>query len=147
MYPTEINKIDISYKKFKNLGMKIDYDSSFIVYKFYINNKFKLTDLGIIVLKTATENGEIEVIRYLVENGLDIHAYNNYLVEFAIGHRNLDIFTFLVEKNSCETYQKVLLNNASIYNYLDGVKHMVEFVDTKSVNSKISGGKWCYYKC
>jgi ankyrin repeat protein len=131
MQSTNVNKVEISNKKFKNLGMKIDYDSSFLVYKFYIENKFKLTDLGIIVVKTAAETGNIEVIRYLLENGIDIHAYNDYLICSAIGRKNLDLFKFLVEKNPCETYQKALLNNSAIYNYLDGVKHMVELFDIR----------------
>jgi len=48
----------------------------------------------------ASENGHLEVVKFLVEKGADIHANDDYALQLASGNGHLEVVKFLVEKGA-----------------------------------------------
>ena len=48
----------------------------------------------------ASENGHLEVVRYLVEQGANIHANNDYAIRWASENGHLEVVRYLVEKGA-----------------------------------------------
>jgi ankyrin repeat protein len=59
-------------------------------------------------LQWAAGNGHLDVVRYLVENGADIHADNDLALRYTAGNGHLDVVRFLVENEADASY---LLDN------------------------------------
>ena len=56
----------------------------------------------------AATNGNLKIIKYLVEQGADIHADNDYALRLASSYGKLEIIKYLVEKGS-----NIYMNNNS----------------------------------
>jgi ankyrin repeat protein len=59
-------------------------------------------------LAEAAINGHLDVVRFLIENGADIHANDDYALRYAAGNRHLGDIRFLIENGADMSY---LLDN------------------------------------
>ena len=55
---------------------------------------------GDCALCNSVERGHLEVVKYLVERGVDIHQDDDYALSLAVTHRHLGIVKFLVENGA-----------------------------------------------
>ena len=46
-------------------------------------------------LRWASENGHLEVVKLLLENGANVHAYNDYALRLASEYGHLDVVKYL----------------------------------------------------
>ena len=78
-------------------------------------------------LISASECGNLEVVKYLVEMRADITAKNNEAVRFAIENAHLPVLKYLVEHGADMNVQdNCALRWASYYGHLSVVKYLVE---------------------
>lgn len=55
---------------------------------------------GPLELKTACRNGDLDLVKFLIEHGVDIQSNNNDILEAAFEGNNIDIIKFLIEKGA-----------------------------------------------
>lgn len=87
------------------------------------------TYLGISPIVIAVATGNLDIIKYLVEHGADIHIAHDFPLREASERGYLDIVKYLVEKganiNDVDIYTKPL-SLASENGHLDVIKYLVE---------------------
>lgn len=89
---------------------------------------------GITVLHCAAENGDTEVVRFLIEHGADISAEDIVLsrsaIHFAAENGNLDCIKYLTEKEANlldqDIYGATALDYAARSGHLEAVKYLVD---------------------
>ena len=75
----------------------------------------------------ASENGDLDNIKYLVENGANIHAQDDYVLRYSSRYGYLDIVKCLVENGAnIHTQDDCALRWSIQGGYLDIVKYLVE---------------------
>ncbi|AQN68743.1 ankyrin repeat protein [Saudi moumouvirus] len=90
---------------------------------------------GECVLKCASSSGELEVVKYLVENGIDIHADNDSALALASDRGHLEVVKYLVESGAnIHADKDYALRWASRCGYLDVVQYLVE--NGANINAK-----------
>ena len=110
------------------------------VLKYLVENKkinIRTNDYSLILLRSITYN-KFNKVKFLVENGTDIHINNDEPLMTAITYGHLDIVKVLV-KNGADIHvdNDLPLINASGYGYLNIVKVLVENgANVKAQNSK-----------
>jgi ankyrin repeat protein len=71
----------------------------------------------------AVNGGFYDIVRYLVENGANVHGDNNGALHMAIDRGHLDIVKYLVDNgadiDNWARYIANYYNNADIIRYLD----------------------------
>jgi ankyrin repeat protein len=78
-------------------------------------------------LNGASENGHLEVVKYLVEAGADIHNSDEFPLRLAIYNGHLEIVKYLIELGAdIHIYEDFALRIASRDGYLEIVKYLVE---------------------
>ena len=88
---------------------------------------------GMTALHFAAQNGDTEVVKYLIENGADIHAQDTILsrsaIHFAAENGNLDCVKYIAEQKGDlldkDLYGATALHYAAKSNRLDVVKFLV----------------------
>jgi len=75
-------------------------------------------------LEWAANNGHLEVVKYLVLNGADIHARNNGAIEWAAYNGHLEIVKYLVLEGA-NIRTSYALDNAVIRGNIEVVKFLV----------------------
>ncbi len=96
----------------------------------YINEDYSLTLNNQLIndsFKSACRNDHLNVVKYLVEKGADIHVNNEIALRNAIYYGNIDVIKFLVE-NGANIH---ILNNQPLVDscsdgYLVVVKYLIE---------------------
>ena len=91
--------------------------------------KFITDDNGYLVLWWASENGHLEVVKYLVEKcGADVRVDNDYAVRGASQNGRLEMVKYLVEKCGADvkTCNNYAVQFASANGHLEVVKYLVE---------------------
>lgn len=87
------------------------------------------TYLGNYPIVIAADIGNLDIVKYLVEHGADIHIAHDVSLRTASEHGYLDIVKYLVEKganiNDVDIYTKPL-SSASENGHLDVMKFLVE---------------------
>ena len=79
------------------------------------------------LLYTAAGEGELEIIKYLVSKGLDIHYENNYAFQEASEKGHLEIVKYLLEHGAdIHADDDYALIFASVCGHLEVVKYLVE---------------------
>lgn len=89
---------------------------------------------GLTALHYAAENGDTDVVKYLVDNGADVKAQDTLLsrstIHFAAENGNLDCIKFLTEKGADlqdkDSFGATALHYAAKRNHLDVVKYLVD---------------------
>ncbi len=78
-------------------------------------------------LRFASIHGHLEVIKYLVEHGADIHAEDDYALRLAGLNGHLDILKYLVEHDAdIHADDDAALGWASLKGHLEVIKYLVE---------------------
>jgi len=74
-----------------------------------------------------SKKGNLDIVKYLVENGADIHAYDDYALKWSARNGHLDVVKYLLEKgaNIHADNDSVLIDSA-YYGRLDVVKYLLE---------------------
>lgn len=65
-----------------------------------ILDDFLVDNKNIIIILNLADHGHLEIVNFLVENGADLSARDNYAVEWASGNGHLEIVKFLIEKDT-----------------------------------------------
>lgn len=67
-------------------------------------------DLGYSLLHLAAGWGRVDVVRWLIKNGLDVNAHNNYLgktvLHFAVVGGNLEVVRLVLESGAIPTIRE-----------------------------------------
>jgi ankyrin repeat protein len=89
------------------------------------------------VLYIAAVNGSLNVIKYIVSIGADIHVQDDYAVRWASAHGHLDVVKYLVSVGSdIHAHCEYAFRLASAQGYLDVVKYLVSLgVDIRAQDS------------
>lgn len=89
----------------------------------------KTSDSRIIerVLSNACFNGKIEIAKYLIELGTNIHSNDNAPLRFSSRSGHLELVKILIKKGAdIHADNNYALRWASIYNHLEIIKFLVE---------------------
>ena len=86
-------------------------------------------------LKWASSNGHLEVVKFLVEKGANVHADDNYALGWASENGHLDVVKFLVEKGAdVNADNNCALRWASKNGHLDMVNY-IKYLIKKDTNA------------
>ena len=78
-------------------------------------------------LCSASENGHLDTVKYLIENGADVTAQDNEAVMWASYKNHLDVIEYLVKNGADVTAQdNCAIRVASYKGHLKMVKYLVE---------------------
>ena len=78
-------------------------------------------------MKLLGDKWNLDIIKYLVENGANIHTEKNYLLKAAAENGYLEIVKFLVEKGAnIHAGDDYVLKSAAYNGHLEMVKYFVE---------------------
>jgi hypothetical protein len=109
--------------------MKEDYNFDYISgdfklqYELLKDYKFSRYQL----LKKASEYGELELVKYALKRGADIHATNDYSIIHAVDRGNFDVVKYLVENGADINARNNLPLKYAVENgYLNITKYIVE---------------------
>jgi ankyrin repeat protein len=78
------------------------------VARFLVENGADIHTDNDLALRWSAEYGYLDVVQFLVENGADIHADNDYALQWAARNGHLDVVRFLAENGADTSY---LLND------------------------------------
>ena len=88
-----------------------------------LNNKISSNDKLII----SATYGLLKIVKYLVDNGADIHAKDDLVLQVAIENGHLEIVQYLVSKGvNIHVYYDLALQWAARNGHLDIVKYLVD---------------------
>jgi len=79
------------------------------------------------IFRLACKNGYLDIIEYLVENGVDIHLDDEYALHWASCNGHLNVVEYLVKNGACvcsDNNRAIIL--ASDSGHLDVVQYLVE---------------------
>ncbi|PVZ97362.1 hypothetical protein BB558_006656 [Smittium angustum] len=80
-----------------------------------------------IALKNAIENGQIDILKYIVEKGTDINAANQECLIIACEKGQIDILKYLIEKGAdVHAASKGCLNSVIENGQIDILKYLIE---------------------
>ena len=90
-------------------------------------------------LRSVSFNGHLEIVKYLVELGADVHTYNDYPLSEASGKGHLELLKYLVEKEvDIHVNDDDALKQASMFGSLEMVKYLIEHgVSIHALNSSL----------
>jgi len=92
-----------------------------VQYRLLKNNK------GNELLTQASASGELQLVKWLLQNGLDIHARHEQSLSLAALNGRLEVVKYLVEQGAdIHALDDHALRNAARYGYLKVVKYLVE---------------------
>lgn len=78
-------------------------------------------------LRMASELGHTEIVKILVENGADVHAYNGGPLRWASRSGHLEIVKYLVEKGAhVNAYYSMAFQWAAELGHIETVKYLIE---------------------
>jgi ankyrin repeat protein len=77
------------------------------------------------VLRNAAFNGHLDIVKYIHEQGISIHGYNELALSFAIEGDQLDIVEYLI-KIGADINNSNILNIISSKGYSDIIKHLID---------------------
>ena len=71
-------------------------------------------------LRTASCYGHLEIVKYLIENGADVHSFNDQALRYASGYGHLEIVKYLVEQGADIRHFADFTRSLDIVKYLNG---------------------------
>lgn len=86
------------------------------VVKYFVFNGVDVTIENNIALRRATDNDHLEVIKYLVSQGADFRAAFNYVLRIITTKGHLDVIKFLVSKGADLNFSQGLILNIAAMN-------------------------------
>jgi ankyrin repeat protein len=125
----KLSKEDSKIVKSKeyNLIINLGFENYKDFIDYYNEFKLKMNTSKNVTLCWVSENGHLQIVKYLVENGADIHAINDRPLRSASKHGYLEIVKYLVE-NGANIHAKddEALTLASYNGRLNVVKYLIE---------------------
>ena len=105
-----------------------DFEGLIILVEVLRETNFKLNSaLKESFLKKAAKHGHLEIVKYLVEHGVDIHTQTDYALRFATEKGHLGIVKYLIENGAdIHANNDFALRWAAFDGYLEIVKYLVE---------------------
>lgn len=99
-------------------------------------------------LLATVYSGHLEVIKYLAENGADIHYNNEYLLSLSVEHNHLHIVKYLISKgaNMNTEHGNVAMVLSIAFHHFDIARYFIDEVkyDIEKLNpSDKEEYKWC----
>ena len=86
-------------------------------------------------LRQASRNGHLEIVKYLIENGANIHAENDYALRWASNEGHLEVVKYLIKKGTdVHAENDHALRWASGKGHLEIVKFLIENHETINMN-------------
>ena len=78
-------------------------------------------------LRNAARNGHVEIVKYLITNGANVHANNNQALRNAALGGHLEVVKYLIEDHDANVNPEHdhVLSGAVEYGHLDVVKYLV----------------------
>jgi ankyrin repeat protein len=99
------------------------YQSNVQVIKFFIDSGTDIT----IVLERSSATGNLSMVKYLVENGANIHACCDYALRYSSKNGHLPVVKYLIEKGAdVHAFCGEALLWAAESGHLSIVKHLIE---------------------
>lgn len=81
------------------------------------------------IMYVACRFGHLEVVKYCVKQGVDMHACNDYALRCAVQRRRLEVVKYLVEQGvNLRVWNDWALRYAVKYNYKEIVNYLKERV-------------------
>ena len=78
-------------------------------------------------LRNSAYNGHLEVVKYLIENGVDIHARNDYALRLASYNGHIEMVKYLVEKGAdIHASNDEALRWSTLQVHLEIVKYLIK---------------------
>jgi len=109
----------------------IDDKELYIVYNFQTKQKCEYWEKEINYdwncLRWAAIYGSLEIVKFLIENGANIHVWNDWTLRWAARNGHLEIVKYLVEKGAnIHVMDERALHWAAENGHLEIVKYLVE---------------------
>ena len=81
-----------------------------------------------IVLRRAIQSSNLDIVKYLIENGADIHAYSDLPLRLAAKYGNLDIIKFIIKYGEYTGMyaMNIVLQGASVNGHLEAARYAAE---------------------
>jgi ankyrin repeat protein len=77
--------------------------------------------------KTCAENGDIELVKSLLQEGVNIHIENNYALRWSSSNGHLEVVRYLVEQGAdIHANNEYALRHAALNGYLEVVDYLIE---------------------
>jgi ankyrin repeat protein len=125
------------YKKLKQCGVDLHANDNRALYHSASSGHLEvvkyLVETGVDIrakndaLHCGAVNGQLHVVKYLVENGADMHVGQDYLLPVIAELGHLAIVKFLVENGAdVHAYEDEALRSSAKNGYLEVVKYLVE---------------------
>ena len=109
-----------------NEALKLAYENGCLeIATILVKNSFFTSNHEALI--QASQYGNIEAVKYLVENGADVHADDDKALIFASKNGNIEVVKYLVEYGSdIHANNDEALEQASYFGHLDVVQYLVE---------------------
>ncbi len=78
------------------------------------------------VLFNASKHGHLQLVKYLVENGANVHTENDEALIYAVQENKLEIVKYLVEVGKMDIHNGYMVYIAASNGYLDILKYLVK---------------------
>jgi ankyrin repeat protein len=72
----------------------------FEIVKYIIENGTNIHTEYDIALRTAAERGYLNIVKFLIENGADVHIGNDHPLKMAVSHNNIEMIKYLISVGS-----------------------------------------------
>jgi len=80
--------------------LKASENGNLEVVKFLVENETNIRAYNDFSIKLASTNGHTEIVKFLVENGANIHSDNDYSIRIASENGHLNIVKYLIKKGA-----------------------------------------------
>ena len=144
-YLNIVKYIDLLEKNYRYIYKKLDKSPELLyLARQSVPNYMQYTKVESLI--NASKNGILPVVKYLTENGANIHDGDNEALRFASANDHLPVVEYLVENGADLTaVDNQAVRSASKYGYLEIVKYLVEHGADITVQNNIAL-KWARNK-
>ena len=71
--------------------------------------------------------GDVDILKYFIEHGVDIHEDNEWVLRYAGRYRHLNVVKYLVEHGAdIHAYNDMALQSASISGHIEIVRYLID---------------------
>ena len=104
-------------------------------------SNIKSSNIKEIAFERAVKWGHLDIVKYLVENGIDIHTQNDQALKYACIHGRLEVVKYLIENGA--DISKVYENNMAVLievannGYLNVIKYLLEIINSTEYSEMI----------
>ena len=96
----KVVKVEDKYKAHSIVLKKIKPILTVDTFKYFIEEGVNIHADDDYALRYAAKNGNLELVKFLVDNNADIHAYNDYAFRYAAEYGYLEIVKYLIDNGA-----------------------------------------------